>query len=179
MQLSPSSSCPPGYPANFPSTGNWTPVLGSNPPSPGVYAVSIPGVHPSACTTWFQANQACRLSGKRLVRNDEWQAAVDTAADIARESADIIMLEKSLLVLADGIAKGREVYGNIIKYIKMTASSNFGNVFSSSSVASCWRGRARRSRSSPARSSASTRPILAARPGRLPGLRSRSSPLAQ
>ena len=43
----------PGYPANFPGIGNWTPVPGSNPPSPGVYAVSIPGVVPSACLTWF------------------------------------------------------------------------------------------------------------------------------
>ncbi|MGZ3774861.1 MAG: magnesium-translocating P-type ATPase [Bdellovibrio sp.] len=56
--------------------------------------------------------------------------SVDSATDIARESADIILLEKSLLVLEEGVLKGREVYGNIIKYIKMTASSNFGNVFS-------------------------------------------------
>ncbi|MFI4937517.1 MAG: magnesium-translocating P-type ATPase [Candidatus Berkiellales bacterium] len=56
--------------------------------------------------------------------------SVDSATDIARESADIILLEKSLLVLGEGVLKGREVYGNIIKYIKMTASSNFGNVFS-------------------------------------------------
>ena len=63
------------YGANFPPTGNWSPIPGSNPPSPGVYAVSIPGVQPSSCISWFQANQACRLSGKRLARNDEWQAA--------------------------------------------------------------------------------------------------------
>jgi Mg2+-importing ATPase len=56
--------------------------------------------------------------------------SVDTATDIAKESADIILLEKSLLILEEGVLKGREVYGNIIKYIKMTASSNFGNVFS-------------------------------------------------
>ena len=56
--------------------------------------------------------------------------SVDTATDIARESADIILLEKSLLVLEEGVLVGREVYGNIIKYIKMAASSNFGNVFS-------------------------------------------------
>ena len=56
--------------------------------------------------------------------------SVDTATDIARESADIILLEKSLLVLEEGVIKGREVYGNIIKYVKMTASSNFGNVLS-------------------------------------------------
>ena len=56
--------------------------------------------------------------------------SVDTAVDIAKESADIILLEKSLLVLEEGIVEGRRTFGNIIKYIKMTASSNFGNVFS-------------------------------------------------
>ena len=71
----------PGYPANFPNTGNWTPVPGSNPPSPGVYAVSIPGVLPSACITWFQANQACLLSGKRLLTNREWQGAAASTPD--------------------------------------------------------------------------------------------------
>ena len=52
------------------------------------------------------------------------------AVDIAKESADIILLEKSLLVLEDGVIEGRKVFGNIIKYIKMGASSNFGNMFS-------------------------------------------------
>jgi len=56
--------------------------------------------------------------------------SVDTAVDVAKESADIILLEKSLLVLEDGIMEGRQVFGNIIKYIKMGASSNFGNMFS-------------------------------------------------
>lgn len=56
--------------------------------------------------------------------------SVDSAADIARESADIILLEKSLTVLEEGVLRGRQTFGNIIKYIKMTASSNFGNVFS-------------------------------------------------
>lgn len=56
--------------------------------------------------------------------------SVDTAVDIAKESADIILLEKSLMVLEEGVLEGRRVFGNIIKYIKMTASSNFGNVFS-------------------------------------------------
>jgi hypothetical protein len=79
--LSPSASCTPGYLANFPNTGNWTPVLGSNPPSPGIYAVSIPGVLPSACITWFQANQACLLSGKRLLTNREWQGAAAGTPD--------------------------------------------------------------------------------------------------
>lgn len=56
--------------------------------------------------------------------------SVDTAVDVARESADIILLEKSLMVLEDGIIEGRKVFANIIKYIKMGASSNFGNMFS-------------------------------------------------
>jgi Mg2+-importing ATPase len=56
--------------------------------------------------------------------------SVDTAVDIAKESADIILLEKSLLVLADGVTEGRKVFANITKYIKMGASSNFGNMFS-------------------------------------------------
>jgi len=56
--------------------------------------------------------------------------SVDTAVDVAKESADIILLEKSLLVLEDGIIEGRKVFCNIIKYIRMGASSNFGNMFS-------------------------------------------------
>jgi Mg2+-importing ATPase len=56
--------------------------------------------------------------------------SVDTGTDIARESADIILLEKSLLVLERGVTVGRATYANIIKYIKMAASSNFGNMFS-------------------------------------------------
>jgi P-type Mg2+ transporter len=56
--------------------------------------------------------------------------SVDTAVDIAKESADIILLERSLLVLEDGIIEGRRVFANILKYIKMGASSNFGNMFS-------------------------------------------------
>jgi Mg2+-importing ATPase len=56
--------------------------------------------------------------------------SVDTAVDVAKESADIILLERSLLVLEDGIMEGRKVFGNIVKYLKMGASSNFGNMFS-------------------------------------------------
>src|SRR5262249_45080022 len=56
--------------------------------------------------------------------------SVDTAVDIAKESADIILLEKSLLVLEEAVIEGRKTFANIVKYIKMTASSNFGNVFS-------------------------------------------------
>jgi len=56
--------------------------------------------------------------------------SVDTAVDIAKESADIILLEKSLAVLEDGVTEGRRIFANITKYIKMGASSNFGNMFS-------------------------------------------------
>ena len=56
--------------------------------------------------------------------------SVDTAVDIAKESANIILLEKDLMVLENGVVEGRKIYANIIKYIKMTASSNFGNMFS-------------------------------------------------
>lgn len=56
--------------------------------------------------------------------------SVDVAVDIAREAADIILLEKSLMVLEEGVIEGRRTFANMLKYIKMTASSNFGNVFS-------------------------------------------------
>ncbi len=56
--------------------------------------------------------------------------SVNSAVDIAKESSDIILLENSLLVLEQGVLEGRRVFGNIVKYIKMAASSNFGNMFS-------------------------------------------------
>lgn len=56
--------------------------------------------------------------------------SVDSAVDVAKEAADIVLLEKSLLVLEDGILEGRKVFANIVKYIRMGASSNFGNMFS-------------------------------------------------
>jgi Mg2+-importing ATPase len=56
--------------------------------------------------------------------------SVDSGVDVAKEAADIVLLEKSLLVLEDGIKEGRKVFANIIKYIRMSASSNFGNMFS-------------------------------------------------
>ena len=56
--------------------------------------------------------------------------SVDTAVDIAKESADMILLEKSLLVLEEGVLEGRKVFANILKYISMGASSSFGNMFS-------------------------------------------------
>jgi len=56
--------------------------------------------------------------------------SVDNAVDIAKESADVILLEKSLMVLEEGVMEGRKVFVNILKYIRMGASSNFGNTFS-------------------------------------------------
>jgi P-type Mg2+ transporter len=64
------------------------------------------------------------------LRDADVGISVDTAVDIAKESADIILLEKNLMVLEEGVIQGRVVFGNIVKYIKMTTSSNFGNVFS-------------------------------------------------
>ncbi len=56
--------------------------------------------------------------------------SVDSAVDIAKEAADMILLEKSLMVLEDGVIEGRKTFANMLKYLRMTASSNFGNVFS-------------------------------------------------
>lgn len=56
--------------------------------------------------------------------------SASNAVDIAKESADVILLEKDLLVLEDGVIQVRKIYANMLKYIKITASSNFGNVFS-------------------------------------------------
>jgi Mg2+-importing ATPase len=56
--------------------------------------------------------------------------SVDSAVDIAKEAADMILLEKSLMVLEEGVLEGRKVFANILKYVRMGASSNFGNMFS-------------------------------------------------
>ena len=56
--------------------------------------------------------------------------SVDSAVDIAKEAADLILLEKSLMVLEEGVIEGRRTFSNMLKYIRMTASSNFGSVFS-------------------------------------------------
>ncbi len=64
------------------------------------------------------------------LRDADVGISVDTAVDIAKESADIILLEKDLMVLRKGVLYGRRTFGNIIKYLKMAASSNFGNMFS-------------------------------------------------
>ena len=70
------------------------------------------------------------INDAAALRQSDVGISVDTAVDIAKESADIILLEKSLMVLEEGVIEGRKIFGNIIKYIKMTASSNLGNVFS-------------------------------------------------
>jgi len=64
------------------------------------------------------------------LRAADLSISVDSAVDIARESADIILLEKSLMVLHEGVIEGRRVFANLMKYIRMSASSNFGNMFS-------------------------------------------------
>jgi Mg2+-importing ATPase len=64
------------------------------------------------------------------LRSADVGVSVDSAVDIAKESADVILLEKSLLVLEEGVLEGRKVFANILKYIRMGASSNFGNMFS-------------------------------------------------
>ncbi|MGW6939433.1 magnesium-translocating P-type ATPase [Streptomyces xanthophaeus] len=70
------------------------------------------------------------INDAAALRDADVGISVDTAVDIAKESADIILLEKDLTVLEQGVLQGRTTFGNTIKYIKMTASSNFGNVFS-------------------------------------------------
>ncbi len=70
------------------------------------------------------------INDASAMREADVGISVDTAVDIAKESADIILLEKDLMVLKEGVIEGRKTFGNIIKYIKMTASSNFGNMFS-------------------------------------------------
>lgn len=70
------------------------------------------------------------INDAAAMRASDCGISVDTAVDIAKESADIILLKKDLLVLGRGIVEGRRTYGNTVKYIKTTASSNFGNVFS-------------------------------------------------
>ena len=62
--------------------------------------------------------------------NSDVGISVDTAVDIAKESADIILLEKDLHVLLDGVTEGRRTFGNLMKYIKMATSFNFGEVLS-------------------------------------------------
>lgn len=87
----------------------------------------------------IKALQSCRhtvgfmgdgINDAPALRAADVGISVDTAVDIARESADLILLEKSLLVLEAGVVEGRKVFANILKYVRMGASSNFGNMFS-------------------------------------------------
>jgi formylglycine-generating enzyme required for sulfatase activity len=71
-QVSAGLFCNPSFPLTFPATGNWSAPL---------YAASVPGVPPTGCATWFQAEQACALSGKRLATNQEWQRAAAGTPD--------------------------------------------------------------------------------------------------
>jgi Mg2+-importing ATPase len=70
------------------------------------------------------------INDSPALRAADISISVDTAADVAKESADLILLEKDLMVLEGGVMEGRKVFANIIKYIRMGASSNFGNMFS-------------------------------------------------
>jgi Mg2+-importing ATPase len=70
------------------------------------------------------------LNDAAALRDADVGISVDTAVDIAKESADIILLEKNLMVLERGVIEGRRTFANILKYLNMTASSNYGNVFS-------------------------------------------------
>ena len=72
IQVSPASACSPAFPPTFDATGNWTSPL---------FAVSVAGVEPTSCVSWFQAEQACALSGKRLLTNQEWQRAAAGTPD--------------------------------------------------------------------------------------------------
>ena len=70
------------------------------------------------------------LTNAIALKESDVGISVDTAVDIAKEAADIILLEKDLIVLEEGVIEGRKIFANITKYLKMTISSNFGNTIS-------------------------------------------------
>jgi Mg2+-importing ATPase len=70
------------------------------------------------------------INDSPALRSADVGISVDSAVDIAKEAADVILLEKSLMVLEEGVLEGRKVFANILKYIRMGASSSFGNMFS-------------------------------------------------
>lgn len=70
------------------------------------------------------------MNDATAMKSSDIAISVDNAVDITKESADIILLEKDLMVLEQSIIEGRKTYANMIKYIKITAFSNFGNMFS-------------------------------------------------
>lgn len=100
-----------------------------------VFAKLSPAQKEKVIYTLRQAGHVVGYMGDGINDSPSLRAAdvgisVDSGADVAKETADIVLLEKSLLVLEDGIKEGRKVFANIIKYIRMGASSNFGNMFS-------------------------------------------------
>ncbi len=100
-----------------------------------VFAKLSPLQKEKVITSLRQAGHVVGYMGDGINDSPSMRAAdigisVDTGVDVAKEAADIILLEKSLLVLKDGIIEGRKVFANIVKYIRMGASSNFGNMFS-------------------------------------------------
>lgn len=92
------------YPSTFPYDGNWTEPL---------YAVSVPGVLPTTCTSWFQAEQTCRLSGKRLLTNADWQAAAAGTPDpgIHDDGATTCAVASPFGVLTGSRTHCRSVWG--------------------------------------------------------------------
>jgi Mg2+-importing ATPase len=95
--------------------------------SPGQKAAVIDAMHRKGHVIGFLGDG---INDGPALKAADVGISVDSAVDIAKDSADIILLEKSLAVLGDGVIEGRKVFGNITKYIKMGASSNFGNMFS-------------------------------------------------
>src|SRR5262245_40030680 len=138
-QLSPSPSCSPAYPASFPASGQWTPVAGSNPPSPGIYALSIAAVPPSACITWFAAAQACALSNKRLLTNREWQDAAAGTPDPGTDNGTSDCNVGTSVIEADGQPTDTgsrsncqsswgvfDMVGNLDEWVSDWVDNNFG-----------------------------------------------------
>ena len=100
-------------------------------PRPNVTAESISKLRPAFKEGGVvTAGNSSGINDAAALRQSDIGISVDSAVDIAKESADIILLEKDLMVLEDGVLEGRKTFGNIIKYVKMTASANFGNMFS-------------------------------------------------
>ena len=95
--------------------------------SPGQKARIVTALRNNGHTVGFMGDG---INDAAAMRASDAGISVDTAVDIAKESANIILLEKDLMVLEEGVIEGRKIYANIIKYIKMTASSNFGNMLS-------------------------------------------------
>ncbi len=100
-----------------------------------VFAKLTPGQKARVVSVFRENGQTVGFMGDGIndasaMKSADIGISVDTAVDVAKESADIVLLEKDLMVLEEGIIEGRKTYANMIKYIKMTASSNFGNMFS-------------------------------------------------